>query len=82
MAPAPANCARDLPEPPEEPGCRVYPRLEGLRYIMASACCNRCRAYGPPLADQLARLPYSALQSIVRKFNPAGCATTEDALHE
>ena len=30
------------------------------------------RAYGPPIADQLGPMPYSALQSIVEKFNPRG----------
>ncbi|MFB3922325.1 MAG: FAD-binding oxidoreductase [Terriglobia bacterium] len=30
------------------------------------------RSYGPPIADELGPMPYSALQSIVEKFNPRG----------
>jgi FAD/FMN-containing dehydrogenase len=30
------------------------------------------RTFGPPLADQVSEMPYTALQSIVEKFNPPG----------
>ena len=39
------------------------------------------RAFGPPIADQVALMPYTALQSIVENFNPPGLRNYWKALY-
>lgn len=46
--------------------CWSGPVEEGERLLQP------LRAYGPPITDQVAPMPYSALQSIVENFNPRG----------